>query len=186
LRDDLKSSNILILTLGNTLEWNHTFVDNEINIDYATVLKCYHSKDTMISKNVRAAGTLRLQAPFRIVKNSIKLSISCIRELFDGHIFITISPIPINGFTDLKGNTSCSAVVENSISKSTLRAALHEVLQENKIDSRLYYFPSYEISTDVQSRIPNIGFGSDDSVARHVDNFVIKKICEFFTWKIIG
>lgn len=58
----------------------------------------------------------------------------------------TLSPIPLVAtFRDV------SCITANSVSKSTLRVAVDEVVRERGKESELYYWPSYEIVTDVLS-----------------------------------
>lgn len=62
----------------------------------------------------------------------------------DAKVIFTLSPIPLRAtFRD----NSC--LTSNSVSKSVLRVALDEVVREYKDEGVLYYWPSYEIITDV-------------------------------------
>ena len=182
--DKIRSANVLIIT-GNTLEWSHTCSRNLV-IDFATGLKCFYSRKAGIKESIRKDNTSRVHAPFLITKKSICDIFDELDDIFNGDVFVTISPIPVNGFIDHDGASSCSAITENTICKSMLRAALHEAMSERKEKQNIYYFPSYEISTEVQSRIPDVGYGNDDSVSRHLDNRIVHSICEFFLWKLLG
>lgn len=59
-------------------------------------------------------------------------------------IIFTLSPIPL--VATFRPN---SCITSNSVSKAVLRAALDEALREAPDRSSLYYWPSYEIVTDV-------------------------------------
>lgn len=60
----------------------------------------------------------------------------------DAHIIFTLSPIPLAAtFRPI------SCITANSVSKASLRVAIDEVVREFNNDSRLHYFPSYEIVT---------------------------------------
>ncbi|MBV0912655.1 GSCFA domain-containing protein [Anianabacter salinae] len=62
----------------------------------------------------------------------------------DARILFTLSPIPlIATFRDV------SCLTANSVSKSVLRVAIDEVMREKQDEGYLYYWPSYEIITDV-------------------------------------
>lgn len=62
----------------------------------------------------------------------------------DAKILFTLSPIPL--IATFRDN---SCLTSNSVSKSVLRVALDEVVREFRDDGVLYYWPSYEIVTDV-------------------------------------
>ena len=62
----------------------------------------------------------------------------------DARMIFTLSPIPlIATFRDV------SCVSANSVSKSVLRVAMDELMRETKDDAHLFYWPSYELITDV-------------------------------------
>lgn len=62
----------------------------------------------------------------------------------DAKIIVTLSPVPlIATFRDV------SCITANSVSKATLRVALDEVVREVRDEGHLYYWPSYELVTDV-------------------------------------
>ncbi len=62
----------------------------------------------------------------------------------EAKILFTLSPIPlIATFRD----SSC--ITSNSVSKAVLRVAIDEVLREVGHEGHLYYWPSYELLTDV-------------------------------------
>ncbi len=62
----------------------------------------------------------------------------------DAKIIVTLSPVPlIATFRDV------SCITANSVSKATLRVAVDEVLREVRQDGHLFYWPSYELVTDV-------------------------------------
>jgi GSCFA family len=62
----------------------------------------------------------------------------------DAKIIMTLSPVPlIATFRDV------SCITANSVSKATLRVALDEVMRDVRSEGHLYYWPSYELVTDV-------------------------------------
>ena len=69
----------------------------------------------------------------------------------DAKMIFTLSPIPlIATFRDV------SCLTANSVSKSVLRVAIDELMRETREEGALYYWPSYEIITDV-FRLPYRG-----------------------------
>ncbi|MFN3144248.1 MAG: GSCFA domain-containing protein [Paracoccaceae bacterium] len=62
----------------------------------------------------------------------------------DAKMIFTLSPIPlIATFRDV------SCLTANSVSKSVLRVAIDELMREKRDEGHLYYWPSFEIITDV-------------------------------------
>ncbi len=182
----LKSSKLIIITLGNTLEWEHTFDKENIYPDAAVSLACHNRRFTGVDSKALLKSRKRIHAPINIVINSLNEIITNIRKITSAEIVITISPIPIRGVKSNNENLSQSksAIVENSISKSKIIVALDAALPklgENKI----YYFPAFEIANEVSLRIPMTGFGNDDSCTRHLDKNVVRAICEYFLWCLL-
>lgn len=62
----------------------------------------------------------------------------------DAKIIMTLSPIPL--IATFREN---SCLTSNSVSKSILRVAIDETVRAHKDEGFLYYWPSYEILTDV-------------------------------------
>lgn len=62
----------------------------------------------------------------------------------DAKIIVTLSPVPlIATFRDV------SCITANSVSKATLRVAVDEVVRDVQDEGHLFYWPSYELVTDV-------------------------------------
>lgn len=62
----------------------------------------------------------------------------------DAKVIFTLSPIPL--IATFRDN---SCLTSNSVSKSVLRVAIDEVVREYRDQGALYYWPSYELITDV-------------------------------------
>jgi hypothetical protein len=86
-------------------------------------------------------------------------------------IIATISPVPLNR------SSNHSSVVDDCISKSTLRAALAEVLAQPGVG--VSYWPSFEIVRWLGAHIGPV-FGADDGLARHVNKSIVHLIIELF------
>lgn len=62
----------------------------------------------------------------------------------EAKVLVTLSPVPlIATFRDV------SCITANSVSKATLRVAVDEVVREVRDEGHLFYWPSYELVTDV-------------------------------------
>jgi hypothetical protein len=86
----------------------------------------------------------------------------------DAKVIITLSPVPlIATFRDV------SCITANSVSKATLRVAVDEVMRDVKDEGHLFYWPSYELVTDV-FRSPYRGD------RRHVRPVVLNYIMRLF------
>ncbi len=86
----------------------------------------------------------------------------------DAKIIVTLSPVPlIATFRDV------SCITANSVSKATLRVAVDEVVTDVRDEGRIFYWPSYELVTDV-FRSP---YKSD---RRHVRPVVLNYIMRLF------
>lgn len=86
----------------------------------------------------------------------------------DAKVIVTLSPVPlIATFRDV------SCITANSVSKATLRVAVDEVVREVREEGHLFYWPSYELVTDV-FRSPYRGD------RRHVRPVVLNYIMRLF------
>ena len=181
--NDLRQSDCVIVTFGNTLEWDTSvrlFLNHKV--DPVVAMKAFNRKSPGVPM-ISYEGDSRRPASFSIVSDSIEKVLHKLRELTDGMIICTISPIPIRGISGKNVKHSNSAITENNLSKSYLRSALDEVLDRSDLEN-VYYFPSFEIATDVALRIPGVGFGNDDANSRHLDLKIIDSICKFFVFKM--
>ena len=61
----------------------------------------------------------------------------------DAHVIFTLSPVPLAATF-----RPVSCITANSVSKASLRVAVDELMRHNDEDSRLHYYPSYEIVTN--------------------------------------
>jgi hypothetical protein len=162
----IRASNVAIITVGVAPCWfrkdNNAFVlANQLNLKkmdqyYQRTLSVQESSDFLLS----ALGKYKRLNP------AIKL-------------VLTLSPVPLARTFEFH-----SAVVADAVSKSVLRAAIHEAVQKSPND--IFYFPSYEIVTWL-GRYHGGAFGEDEGSPRHVSAFYIDAILEAFirNYKII-
>lgn len=94
-------------------------------------------------------------------------------------LYVTISPVPLIGTAELS-----SAVIADCVSKTTLRASLHEVLREGAADA--HYWPSFEIVRWLGAHTTLPAFGADDNASRHVSNWLVEMIVQRFSRHLFG
>ena len=95
-------------------------------------------------------------------------------------IYLSISPVPLTGTAELP-----HAVLADCISKTTLRAALHELLA-SAMPHDVYYWPSFEIVRWLSGHTTLVVFGEDDRNSRHVSNWAVNLIVERFARHLFG
>lgn len=94
------------------------------------------------------------------------------------HKTVTVSPVPLAATAELP-----SVVLADCVSKSTLRAAVHEALSEHP---EVLYFPAFEIVRWLSPYgTPNV-FGASDGNSRHVSDWVVSFIVGEFDRRCIG
>ncbi|RFC36365.1 MAG: GSCFA family protein [Candidatus Nitrotoga sp. LAW] len=84
-------------------------------------------------------------------------------------IVLTLSPVPLKATFQ---NVSC--MTADCVSKSILRVAIAEIMQENRPD--IFYWPSFEIVKWGGCHLPYPVYGTDDAVVRHVSRYVVMHI----------
>lgn len=99
---------------------------------------------------------------------------SLLRRLGPSHIFLTVSPIPAEMALDY-----ASPVIADCVSKSMLRAAVHEAM---RTDQSLHYWPSFEFFRWVSGHSPRAFFGQDGKV-RHANRDLVEIVIgRFLEW----
>jgi len=87
-------------------------------------------------------------------------------------IVLTLSPVPLARTFEFT-----SAIVADAVSKSVLRAAIHELI--GMYPEKFFYFPSYEMVTWL-GRYRGDAFGAEGIGPRHVSPFYIDAILHSF------
>lgn len=98
----------------------------------------------------------------------------------EARLYLSISPVPLLGTAELS-----SAITADCVSKSTLRAALHEVLAAQASDN-VFYWPSFEIVRWLGAHTSLAAFGADDNESRHVSNWLVELIVDRFASHLFG
>jgi len=156
-RKEMEKANVYILTIGVAPSW---FAKRDGQFVFAPDLR-------NIAMYVQRTATVKeaTDALLQVIKS--------IREINPTlKIVLTLSPVPLGSTFEFS-----SAIVADCVSKSVLRAAIHETLLACG-DDKTIYFPSFEIVRWVGSHAGN-AFG-DDGLPRHISTEYVKHIIASF------
>ncbi len=145
----LKEAKLLIITLGTA--YNYQIKENNEN-----VANCHKAPGNLFIKTL---------LPFEEIKPVLSGSITAL-ELFNPDLKIIFTISPVKHVKD--------GVVENNRSKARLIEAAHSIIDEKQ---NVFYFPSYELVTDV---LRDYRFYKKDLVHPNATavNFVFEKFCQ--------
>ena len=90
----------------------------------------------------------------------------------DIKLVLTLSPVPLARTFEF-----ASAIVADAVSKSVLRAAIHELI--GMFPDKIFYFPSYEMIAWL-GRYRGDAFGGEGSDPRHVSPYYIDAVLNSF------
>lgn len=168
----LQTGCTVILTLGLGISWfdKHTgnMVHNPFPRDKATAEA---RNQSFANPDMFKRYEMRLTSVEENAQN-IRACIEHIKTLnTNNDIIISLSPIPLQACV-----SDHAFFVSDTLSKSTLRLAIEEVMHTAQHD--VHYFPSYEV---VRGVMPHFGSPwGKDGVSRHVNSDVIHLIMELF------
>lgn len=156
----IRNSDVAVITVGVAPCWfrrsDDAFVlNNELNLReidgfYQRTLTVEESKFYLL----KALSAIKLANP-RI------------------QLVLTLSPVPLARTFEFH-----SAVVADAVSKSVLRAALHEIVQMQP--DEMFYFPAYEIVSWL-GRYRGDAFGADEGAdSRHVTRRYVDEVLDAF------
>jgi hypothetical protein len=133
LRDVLEQTDVLVVTLGLSEVWYDTHTGEPL---WRVLPVAYHDPSRHAFKVQTVAETVRALELIDSIRQ---------RYLPKLRILYTVSPLRLRAtFRPI------SAVTANAVSKAIIRAALDEFLRARPdLNSTYFYFPSYEIVTDV-------------------------------------
>ena len=136
----------------------------------------------MPSTSVDSKHLFAISNQFRMLSVSENLSklrtiVEKLRTLNESvKIVLTVSPVPLAATFDRP-----SAVQADTVSKSTLRVTVEELLSDGP--RNIYYWPSFEIvrwlGAHAPREMPPI-FGADDGSTRHVSKWAVEMIIRLF------
>lgn len=167
-RERLQGAQVLVITLGVAPGMFHVGTDEfAFLVDYKELLK----KQLLY---MRTPGVEELKGVIRSV-------VELVRRLNPAaRVYFSISPVPLMGTIELS-----HAVIADCVSKSSLRAALHEVLQSDR-PADVFYWPAFEIVRWLGAHTALPAFGQDDRVSRHVSNWLVDLIVSRFSRHLFG
>lgn len=105
-------------------------------------------------------------------QDEIKNELDEIQKLLPCPIIFTMCPVPLNATF-----TGKDAFTANSYSKSICRSAMG--LHIEQCDNS-YYFPVYELCTEISLRYPSWGTAYDPKIPRHISSEMINAIGRLF------
>ena len=156
-RNEMQKADIFILTIGVAPSW------------FARSDGQFVLVPDMRSTSLHVQRTATVKEATDALLDAIK----SIREINPTiQIVLTLSPVPLGITFEFS-----SAIVADCLSKSILRAAVHETLVACG-DSKTMYFPSFEIVRWVGAHAGN-AFG-DDGLPRHISKEYVKHIIASF------
>jgi len=171
---------------GEQLRENiHSNISNaDIVIMTVGVAPCFFDADGEFYFRTKAAEDKSILARVRMRTTTVSENIDNINQIIESiyrinpatQIVVTLSPVPLAGTTEMS-----SPILADCVSKSVLRAALHEVLTTQR---DVIYWPSFEIVKWLGSHLPFKLFSQDDGHSRHVSHWVIDLIMKLFVAKM--
>lgn len=187
LHQGLRSSDMIILTVGNNLDF--FFPEGQEDIALAEVpvapkfLGIMNSEDiskrASMAKKLASSGFVFRQSTFEEARDATTGLLGSLRRANPtAHIVVTLSPVPIDSAIGISGPPD-NAVEIDVLSKCTLRAVIHAAL-ETKGDSNISYFPSFDIVRWIGPQLGFPLFGKQDAASRHVSEEVLLAVYAFF------
>jgi len=164
----LSTANVIVMTLGVAPAFFHRESDALVFLeDYRPLI---------------ASGRVYMRTPgVEETKGIVADVLGFLRAMNAGaRLYVTISPVPLMGTAELS-----SALIADCVSKTTLRAALHELLQE-RAPENVHYWPSFEIVRWLGAHTSLPMFGADDRASRHVSNWAVDLIVQRFRRHLFG
>ncbi len=159
-REIFRSIDGIVLTIGLAEVWEDTRTGG---IFWRGVPKSIFDEDVHICRlSTVSENSANLQKIVELIR-----SINPKAE-----IILTLSPVPLKAT-----NQKFSCISADSISKSTLRIAIHNLIEMNI--SGVNYWPSFEIVRWLGSHVDHTLFGEDGNT-RHVNRVAVKMILDNF------
>lgn len=161
-----KKANLIIFTLGVApcafTKEGEFFLFEPGEFAFKQLNKKYIWRNTSVDEN----------------KKCITSIVKILKEIKpDLKVIFTVSPVPLHCTFDYE-----SAFMADCVSKSTLRAAIDEVLREDNKD--IMYWPTFELFRWLGPYFENV-YGADDGNSTHVSEFAVNIAVKAFYEKFI-
>lgn len=187
-RSAISESKLLIVTLGNILDHH---LDASFKAPFSLgvrvvpkffrTIKHFHgpAQQADLNEAFSKSDSVFRAATFEETKSALAGMHALLRSMNpEASIVYTLSPVPIeNVMGAVKGFRGVGAVEVDCISKSTLRAAIAELISGW---DNTHYFPAYEIVRWLGPMLPQQLFGEEDANARHVGDKILDAVYAFF------
>lgn len=191
LHASLKSCEFLIVTCGNVLDYFMPPLSATYEVGPAVAPKFLTiSSNEDITVRSHLTGKLKeAGAEFRIgtyaeAGQAMDCLYAAIRAINpDATLLFTLSPVPIDSALGLKHKLG--AVEIDCISKSLLRAVLHEFMEKQEGDEKLFYFPSFEVVRWIGACMEGPIFSKEDAASRHVSQQMLGGVYDYFIHKFV-
>lgn len=131
--------------------------------------------------DIARRGLERLSSRYEFRTTSVAENVANLRRIHellgrrgrDRHLVLTVSPVPLNASFEY-----ASAVIADCVSKSTLRVAAEEFLQQ--VGAGVVYWPSFEMVRWLGAHTEGRSYGDDDGNTRHVNESLVGMIVDLF------
>jgi hypothetical protein len=192
LTQSIRAADFVIVTAGNVFDFFIAPDDGDVAPEIPVAPKFLRSSNTedmelrnSVSTALKGAGAKFRMANFAETAASLRALHAAIRQINpNAHFLFTLSPVPIDSAIGVEGTSGQASMELDCVSKSTLRTALHELLAEwSKTDTKVYYFPSFEIVRWIGAMLPIPIFGHEDAAARHVSADILNAVYGHFLSK---
>jgi len=189
---EVKQADVIVVTVGNTLDF---FLDDAVdqrdgagNVapKFLALLQSEDvSKRSGYAKRLKDSGANFRMANYAEAREALRNLHGVIRGInADALCIFTLSPVPMDSAIGLTTGYGYGAIEVDTISKSTLRAALFELFEDwSKSSPRTHYFPSFEIVRWIGSMLNGPAFGMEDAASRHVSAQLLSNVYAFFLRK---
>jgi hypothetical protein len=188
----IREAEFVIVTAGNVFDFFLRPAEGDVAPQIPVAPKFLRSSNTedMELRNssaaaLKGAGAVFRMANFAETTASLRALHAAIRTINPhAHFLFTLSPVPIDSAIGVETAMPLGAMELDCVSKSTLRAALHELYAEwAASDPKAYYFPSFEIVRWIGAMLPIPIFGNEDAAARHVSSDILNAVYGHFLSK---
>lgn len=192
LRELITNCEFMVVTCGNVLDYFLKEPDSAFSFGSNVApkfLSVSFKEDVTVRANLtqtmKDAGSEFRLGTYKEVVAAMDSLYQAIRSINPNtHLLLTLSPIPIDSALGINQDTKRGAIEIDCISKSLLRVALYELLeQKTKTDAKLMYFPSFEVIRWVAPNKDAAVFGKEDANSRHISQDVLSGIYDYFIYK---